>query len=575
MSSNLQTLQRRIQTPSPEGDGDTVAIGRNKENSNTDAQQSGWHHLLLWGGLFVGALLLLFQPLAKPIWTDESISIVWGERPLFDILLGRATSADALPLHPLLIHITHTLFGDNLAAFRVASALPSVIGLWFVYQLGRRFSDRVGLLALWLCALSPGLLLYDRMARYHGLTALLSTMSVWAGLRLLDSGKVRDAVIYGLITWLMLMSYFLSTFVVMAEVACLLLLWRHEAVCRGRWLLLGAVCAAGALFLPFLIHGVSTASNSDMTKVAVEDPEVGQGIGGFIRRFALPTYVYCVGETVYVWTWLASIPGVLAALGTYLLGARTLWRNRRLEIILPITCLLVIFLSALATSGKFGAGQTLGSMAKRVSFALPLFYVTQSIGIVSLLQSRLANYRKAGLGLAAILLLVSIYSVSNYWRGREFLNPNYTAPWQEVIATMDRVHPFGTDTFVFSRGELALDYYLKNTVNHDGRSAITPWADNNVWTPAHVERNLAEHSVHYIWLVGRDRGDRTAVDDFYRLNSYLSGRYRRIGTYGVMPRSASETYYFKKVMKRDAAPYYIWMNLYDTTQKPAGEGAGA
>src|SRR4028119_596688 len=133
-------------------EGGTLAVGELDPNVPDTLQQ-----VFLWGGLAVGALLLLLLPLAKSIWTDEAISIVWGKNPLLDILLGRATSADALPLHPLLIHITNALFGDSLAAFRVASALPSAIGLWFVYLIGRRFSVKVGLLALWLCALSPGL----------------------------------------------------------------------------------------------------------------------------------------------------------------------------------------------------------------------------------------------------------------------------------------------------------------------------------------------------------------------------------------------------------------------------------
>lgn len=524
---------------------------------------SSLHALLLWGGLLVGTLLLLALPLAKPTWTDEYISILWGERPLLDILLGRATSPDALPLHPLLMHATYALFGDRLAAFRIASALPSAIGLWFVYQIGRRFSDRIGLFALWLCALSPGLLLYDRMARYHGLTALLSTVSVWAALRLLDSGKVRDAVLFGVVTWLMLMSYALSMFVVAAEIGFLILLWNHPTVRSRRWLVAAAACAAGALFLPFLASAVLRASHSGMTQIAVEDPEVGQGIGGFVRRFALPAYVFCVGETVYPWTWQISIPGVLASLTAFLVGVRTLWRQRRPEILLPLACFLVVLLSALATSGKFGAGQTLGSMAKRVSFALPLFYVTLSVGVFSLIDRAAIVPRRIGAVLAAVLLLVSLCSIRNYWAGREFLNPNYTAPWDEAIQTMQRVRPFGPDTYIFSRGELALDFVLRGGVQ--GTAPVGVLADNQVGTPEDVARDLAAHpSVRYVWIVARDRGDRTSVDAFEHIQSYMDSRYRRVGSYGVMPRSDSEMRWFKRFMHRDAAPNYIWMNLYDT-----------
>jgi uncharacterized membrane protein len=514
--------------------------------------------------LAVGALLLLLLPLAKSIWTDEAISIVWGKNSLLDILLGRATSADALPLHPLLIHITNALFGDSLAAFRVASALPSAIGLWFVYLIGRRFSVKVGLLALWLCALSPGLILYDRMSRYHGLTALLCTMSVWAALKLLDSGKTRDAILYAVITWLMLMSYFLSVFALVAQVGCLLLFWNRDPVKRVRWLFFGALCATAVAFAPYLLAGLAKASSSGMADIHVEDASISLGLGGFIRRLGLPVYVFCVGETLYPWTWFASVPGVFAALVSYFLGVRTLLRQRRIEIIIPVVCAAVLLLSAIVTSGKLGGAQTVGSMAKRVSFAIPLFCVTLSVGIYSLRDGASVLGRRIGATLAAILLLVSSYSVINYWTGQQFLNPNYTAPWNEAISVIQRVQPLGRDVAVFSRGEYALDYYLKE----QGLYEKAVFVDTQVFDEQGVIKGLAAHPARYVWIVGRDRGDRISVEGFYKMRDYLKSRYTQMGTYGVMPRSAAESKYLEKFMKRPAAPHYIWMELYDTSNPP-------
>jgi 4-amino-4-deoxy-L-arabinose transferase-like glycosyltransferase len=464
----------------------------------------------------------------------------------------------------LLLHITNSLFGDSLAAYRVASALPSAISLWFVYLIGRRFSVKVGLLALWLCALSPGLILYDRMSRYHGLTALLCTMSVWAALKLLDSGKVRDAILYAVITWLMLMSYFLSVFALIAQVGCLLLFWNREPVKRVRWLFFGALCAVAVAFAPYLFAGLAKASSSGLSDIHVEDAGMSLGLAGFIRRLALPVYVFCVGETLYPWTWFASVPGVLAALGTYLLGVRALLRERRIEIIIPMVCAAVLILSALATSGKLGGGQTVGSMAKRVSFAIPLFCITLSIGIYWLRGGASIWGRRIGAALAAILLLVSCYSVINYWTGQQFLNPNYTAPWNEAIAVMQKVRPLDRNVALFSRGELALEYYLEEQ-RLDQKGA---YIDNLVADEQAMIKALAAHPSRYIWIVGRDRGDRISVEGFMKMRDYLKSRYAQVGSYGVMPRSATESKYLEKFLKRPAAPYYIWMELYDTERVP-------
>ena len=532
-----------------------------------NAESGTFHWLLVWVGIILGTLLLILFPLAKSIWTDEAISIEWGKSPLVDILLGRATSADALPLHPLLIYTTYSLFGDNLAAFRIASALPAAICLWFVYDIGRRFSVKIGLLALWLCALSPGLVLYDRMSRYHGLTALLCTMSVWSALRLLDSGKARDAALYAVITWLMLMSYFLSIFSLVAQVGCLLLFWNREPVKRVRWLFFAALCAAGLAFAPYLFAGLAKASSSGMADIHVEDAGMSLGPAGFIRRLALPVYVFCVGETLYPWTWLASVPGVIAALTAYCLGFRTISRARRIEIMIPVVCAAVLLLSALATSGKLGGGQTVGSMAKRVSFALPLFCVTLSIGIYSLLECADSWKKRLGASVAGILVLVSCYSVANYWKGQQFLNPNYSAPWGEAVTTIQKVHPLDQSVALFSRGEYALDYYLKDEAL-DKKGAFI---NNKVVDEQAMVKDIKIHPSRYIWIVGRDRGDRISVDGFTRMSSYLKSRYTQLGTYGVMPRTPTETKYLEKFLKRPPAPYYIWMELYDTEQKPSAD----
>ena len=147
---------------------------------------------LLWLGLGVGALMLLLFPLAKPVWDDELDSIMQGSKPYLAILGGASDTQP--PLHFLILRICESFFGKNLAVFRFASSLPALVSLWYVYLLGKRINEKTGVLALWLAALSPGLILFDRMARYHGLLAMLATMSIYYGLTALDSGKRRDAV---------------------------------------------------------------------------------------------------------------------------------------------------------------------------------------------------------------------------------------------------------------------------------------------------------------------------------------------------------------------------------------------
>lgn len=518
---------------------------KNDRSGRLEASQRA----LLGGGLLIGAALLLLFPLAKPIWTDEWISIGWGHRPLINIVLGRFGSPDALPLHPLLLYVSRPLLGDTLAAYRFVSALPAAVGLWYVYLIGKRFSISVGLLSLWLCALSPGLVLFDRMSRYHGTTALLVVMSCYFLLKLLETGDRKDAAKYSVTVWLMLMSYVLTSFVVVAHFLLIVLWWRRT---KQPWLAIGAMAFAVGSFSFWLIPNFLRA-NKEFAEVTVEDPSMGLGINGFLRRFFLPVYVFCVGETVYFWNFPVVMAGITVFSVAFLTGTGAL--RRRPELLLPLVCFLVVFLSAVVTSGKMGGSQTVGSMAKRVSFVLPLFYTTCAVGIFAL---RRPPWRAAVL---TISFGVALYSLGNYWLGREFLNPNYTVRWQDAIAQMQRVR-LDDETTVYNPMEPALEYYVREAKPN---ARIVTGRELQEFLSGYHER-----PTRYVWVFGRDRGDRRSVAGYERVRDYLARRYVEIYTGGVMPRSASERRWIGLVLKRDVWPTYLRFELYDMKQSLPG-----
>jgi hypothetical protein len=493
-------------------------------------------------GLILGTALLLLFPLAKPIWTDEWVSISWGRSPLPLILSGRFGSPDALPLHPLILALFGRPLGDSLAVHRIVSALPAAIGLWYVYLLGRRLSTRAGVLALWLCALSPGLILFDRMSRYHGTTTLLATMSCYYFVRLLTEGDRKLVVKYGLATAAMLLSYTLSLFVVAAQFALLVLWWRRAPRPLA---ILAAMAAAGAAFLAYFVPNLIRASQT-LVNITVEDPGMGQGIGGFLRRLLLPVYVFCVGETLSPWKVWLSVPGCLAALGSFALGGWAL--RRRPELVVPLACVVVVILSALATSGKLGSSQTVGSMAKRVSFALPLFYITLVAGVYGLKNLR---WRAV---LTGILLLVSGVSTYNYFAGREFLNPNYTANWSEAVETIQKV-PAGPDTVVYSSADPPVKFYID-----EARLGLPVIEERGIDSL----KKAIDGGAKRIWLFGRDRGDRTAVADFEDARAFLTKvGARRTQKHGVYPRTDDEKKWLGKALKREIWDHYIQFDLWE------------
>ena len=508
---------------------------------------------LLWLGLVIGGVMLLAFPLAKPIWDDELDSIMQGSKPYLTILGGASDTQP--PLHFLVFRICETFFGKNLAIFRFISALPAVVSLWYVYLLGKRITPQVGILAVWLAALSPGLILFDRMARYHGLLAMLTTMSVYYGLTALDSGRRRDLVAYGITTFLMLMTYYLSLFVLIAQALVILPRWRQMVYFKPVFL---SAALAVAVFLPWFVHGLLSQQHGEISHV--EDPAMSLGLHGFLLRLGLPLYSFCFGETVNPWKWPVVLIGFTAVTAASWPGVRCLFSRNDFVLFAVVLC--VLLLSAAATSGRLGAFQTVGSMSKRVSFVLPLFDVILSVGVLSF-RSRLTQC----LCLSA-LLFVSVYAISNYWRDKQFLNQNYIARWDQAITVMQH-RQWGQDTLIVSCSDPALRYYLDQqpqpvlSINATGQSGI-----NTALTVRHPR---------YLWLVGRDRGDRVAEGLTETLSRQFGKEYQHLDSFGLMPRSTADRYWLQKVLKRPASPDYLWLELYDTQRSalvPRDRGHG-
>jgi hypothetical protein len=311
---------------------------------------------------------------------------------------------------------------------------------------------------------------------------------------------------------------------------------------------LGAMVLTLAVYAPWFINGLLMASGRH--NAPVEAASMSLGVNGFLRRAGLPIYDFCVGETVALWNWPVILVGVTASLSALVLGIRAL--RVRIELMIPLVCIAVVFLSALATSGKLGADQTVGSMAKRVEFVLPLFYLTLSVGILSLRRQWMQ------IVLIVLLMFVSIYSLSNYWRGKQFLNEAYVARWDLAIQRMQTVQ-WGNNTLIFSP-EPALHYYLERQ---------SPPVNSIIDTaPTTAFSTIQKAHARYIWVVGRDRGDQTAIANTDALQADFSQHYREIAEYGIMPRAAAERRWMQRALKRPVPPYYITLTLYDTSAPP-------
>ncbi|MDT4895656.1 MAG: mannosyltransferase [Acidobacteriota bacterium] len=202
----------------------------------------------------VGALLRLSALNADSLWLDEASSIEFSNHPPAGII--EATAKDVHPpLYYFALHYWMLLFGDSETAVRFLSALFGILALPVVYKVATHLFDRsTGLLAAGLLALSRFHLEFSQEARMYSLLCLLSLLSVYYFLKLLE-GKSRYAFAGYIVTSaLMMYTHVYSFFIIAAEnLYWLTLLFASRDTFKRiwkRWLIAQVILAV--LFVPWL-----------------------------------------------------------------------------------------------------------------------------------------------------------------------------------------------------------------------------------------------------------------------------------------------------------------------------------
>jgi 4-amino-4-deoxy-L-arabinose transferase-like glycosyltransferase len=152
------------------------------------------------------------------------------------------------PLHYILAWMAVQLAGDDTILVRLPSLILGTAIIPLIFFLGRRVGGvRTGLLAAVLMALSPFAIWYSDEARAYATMMFLVALSTIALLRALDDGERRWWLIYALSACAALWTHYTSVFVILAQAAWALWVYREH---RRELLVANVAVAAG--YLPWL-----------------------------------------------------------------------------------------------------------------------------------------------------------------------------------------------------------------------------------------------------------------------------------------------------------------------------------
>lgn len=428
--------------------------------------------LLLSAILLLALGLLLFQLDAKSLWVDEVLTIEMSQYDFPSILYKTSHPF----FHYLCLHFWTEVAGDSDFAQRALFAIFGFFSLIFVYLIGKSLFNRsTGLIATGLMAISPFFILYSRMSRYYSLALLLSLISTWLFLQLLEKRKTgnKKTILwsgYILTSALMLYTFYATIFVLAAQFIFALLSSKRTKEFLIRYLLSLAITAI--LFSPGLLillnKGATLGGGFGW-------PALYTGLTGFIIRIGYPFFCFSVGETIYYYNPI----GILGFLFIFSLFAFGLWKLRTgKEQFLSVSIFLFVPFALFVLFGTIFNAYII-CMNGKLMFCASFFYLGIACGLSNIKNARWKTF------FLILIILISAYSLSNYYTNSEFHNPAYIRPTKEVCEEVMEISQQGDVIILYPHPEL---YYLKKSIgrhlfssNERARAYIKGNENQRVW----------------------------------------------------------------------------------------------
>lgn len=350
-------------------------------------------------------------------------------------------------LYVLLLHAWTELLGNSNLSVRSFSLTCGLLVVLLLYTTTRQMikDDMTALVVAGLGALAPLLVDYSQEARGYMLSTLFVLLATRAFLKLIETARpnVRQAITYGLLAGLSILTHYSSVYVLLAH-ATYALLWVRT---WGQWRTLigaGAICAVPVLLWLSLggLEGLTVMAdhNQEYRDMLAANPD-------YHEYFRASTPQHLAQDTLVQFLWLGG--NALQFIGPPL---------RILMLSLVIPCLLIagawkfrepagsdrslmflVFLSlsgpcyALLTSAL--AGHTFGMRYYYMMFSAPFILVLLGLGTVHWLRAGSRLTRSVGTILLALQLGIMLVSVNGFhvngYRGNS--SPQKVAPAARMI----------------------------------------------------------------------------------------------------------------------------------------------
>ncbi len=213
---------------------------------------------------------------------DEPFTIFNSQKSITE-LYSILESENNPPLHFIFLHFWIKLFGIGAFAVRFPSILFSSLTAIVLFIIGNRFFHvRIGLLASALFSLSTMQVFFAHEARVYPLFILLTALSLYFFLCILESNNKKDYLLLLTCNTLLIYAHYFGFFVLITEACCFFLFFEQKKKYLKSiaiYLLLQIL-----FYLPIFKIFIIRATNSLSTGTWVAKPQISE-LYGNINRF--------------------------------------------------------------------------------------------------------------------------------------------------------------------------------------------------------------------------------------------------------------------------------------------------
>jgi len=184
--------------------------------------------------LFVGIILRVYGLSEQNYWYDEIITLRVAQGSLDSIIVGSRP-----PLYLVFAHFWIGSFGVSEVATRLLSIIFGVSSIVLIYIIGKTlFNQTVGVLSAFFMSVSRFQIAYSQELRYYSLYELLTLVSFFFYIRLLNSKSYIHTVLYILSTILLYYSHDFAVFIIAVQNLYVLIRYKKLKSIIPKWFLI-------------------------------------------------------------------------------------------------------------------------------------------------------------------------------------------------------------------------------------------------------------------------------------------------------------------------------------------------